>query len=163
MVRKALRNTATSCTLLLVVGSGVTIQAGEPNDRESRSPATSNDDAMTTWYVDAELIPFLEKEASRLFSGYLENQGVLRVVDNTVSIDMKRRKVIVDFGPGFRPGPDDAEMFLQEMATTLRNHVEETGLPNVDVDFLYQGKPLRHYFPEELAVPPQHGTKGASR
>ncbi len=155
MVSKHLQLGATMCGLLMVAGSAGATGKARPMDRTTSSPAATYDNATTSWYVDAELIVLLEKEVSRKVSAYLQQNGVLRIVDAKVSVDMERRMVMADFGPGFRPGPDEADMLMHDLAITLRYYVEKAGLPSVDVDFLFQGKPLKHYYPKELAVPPQ--------
>lgn len=156
MVSKGLHLFAVGCGILLA--AGVVDSQAAPVPGGNGHPIESKDEAtQTTWYVDAELIHLMEKEASRGVSTYLQSRDVLRTVDVKVTIDMSKKQVLADFGQGFLPGTGEgyAEMFLHELAVTLRLYAEKAGLPIVDVDFRFQGKPLKYYFPEDLAVPPQ--------
>lgn len=114
-----------------------------------RSPAVAA-------HVDEELIFVLQNEGRRLLSAHLQERGVLRSINVAVSIDTGTSTLTADFGPGFLPGPDEgyAEMFLHTLANTFRHYAEQAGVVVHDVDFLFQGKPLEYYFPEDLAVPP---------
>lgn len=156
MVSKRLQLIAVGCGILLAAGV-VDSQAAPVPVGSGHSIETKDEATQTTWYVDAELIHLLEKEASRSVSTYLQSRDVLRTVDVKVTIDMNKRTVLADFGKGFLPGTGEgyAEMFLHELAVTLRLYAEKAGLPIVDVDFRFQGKKLKDYFPEDLAVPPQ--------
>lgn len=109
----------------------------------------------TTEIVDPELISILEDEARRKVSEYLQSRGRLASVRVTVSIDLVTSRLTADFGPGFRPGIEQeyAEAFLHSLATTFRHYAELAGVKVHDVDFLFEGKPLKHYFPGDLAVP----------
>lgn len=151
-----LHHLATACGLLLTA-TGVLAAPQTGSDGGSSAAEAGATPAETTWYVDAELVPLLEMEASRAVSRFLQTRDELRIVNVTATIDMSTGTITADFGKGFLPGPHDvyAEWFLQELATTLRNHAERTGLLISHVDFLFQGKPLKHYYPVELAVPPR--------
>lgn len=156
MVSKGLQSFAVGCGILLA--AGVVDSQAAPVPGSNGRPIESKDEAaQTTWYVDAELIHLLEKEASKGVSNYLQSRDVLRTVDVKVTIDMNKKTVLADFGKGFLPGAGEgyAETFLHELAVTLRVYAEKAGLPIVDVDFRFQGKPLKDYFPDDLAVPPQ--------
>jgi hypothetical protein len=154
MVSKGLQLFAVGCGILLA--AGVVDSRAAPVPGGNGHPIESKDEAtQTTWYVDAELIHLLEKEASRKVSAYIQAKGRLSVIDVKVSINMKDRMIIADIGKGFLPKPDEGEMFFQELAVTLRYLAEQTGLSIIGVDFHFQGKPLKHYYPEELAVPPR--------
>jgi hypothetical protein len=155
MVRKHLPLIAASFGVMLVAGGAAGSHAGPALGSGDGQRTAAAESSSTTWHVDAELIHVLEKEASRKVSAYLQDRGRLSVVDVSVSINMVDRMILADFGPGFLPGPDEAEMFLHELAVTLRHYAEQAGLPIIGVDFHYQGKPLRHYHPTELAVPPR--------
>ncbi|WP_234412343.1 N-acetylmuramoyl-L-alanine amidase [Stenotrophomonas sp. YAU14D1_LEIMI4_1] len=63
----------------------------------------------------------------------------------------------ISFGPGYLPGPEGSydELFLIPMASTLRFYAEKSGLDVNDIDFLFDGKTLEEYYPEDLAVPPR--------
>ncbi len=65
--------------------------------------------------------------------------------------------MVISFGPGYLPGPDRGydELFLIPMASSLRFYAEKSGLIVNDIDFLFDGKTLEEYYPEDLAVPPQ--------
>jgi len=146
---------AAGCGVLFVAGGAIASPAEVTVANAERRLEAGADISMTRWHVDAELILVLEKEASRKVTAYLQSRGRLRVVDVSVSINMDDRVILADFGPGFLPGPDEAEVFLHELAVTLRHYAEQAGLPIVGVDFRYQGKPLKSYYPAELAVPPR--------
>lgn len=113
-----------------------------------RSPAVAA-------HVDEELIFVLQNEARRLLSVHLQERGVLRSITVAVSIETGKSTLMADFGPGFLPGPDEgyAETFLHTLANTFRHYAEQAGVVVHDVDFLFQGRPLECYFPEDLAVP----------
>ncbi|RRU22756.1 N-acetylmuramoyl-L-alanine amidase [Stenotrophomonas sp. 278] len=115
------------------------------------------------WYVDPELIHVLQKEASRRVSAHVQRRGELRVVDVSVSIDMSTKIILADVKDGYRPEPDGDEMFLQELAVTLRHYAEKAGLPINDVDIQFQGHPLKYYYPEELKVPPRVSSNPENR
>lgn len=105
--------------------------------------------------LDAELIFLLEREGSRQLSAHLQEQGRLRHVDIRISIDIVNAALIIDFGEGFLPGPDEgyAEMFPYSLGPTLRHYVEQAGIPINEMRFLFQGRPIQYYFPEDQAVP----------
>ncbi|MFI8716417.1 hypothetical protein ACIGHF_00775 [Stenotrophomonas sp. NPDC077464] len=109
----------------------------------------------TTWYVDAELILLLERQASTAVSVYRGEEASARAVDVSVAVDMRNRAITADFGPGFPAGGDVAARMLRPLAITLRFHAEQAGLPIRDVIFQDQGKPIRRYAPEDLAVGPK--------
>lgn len=153
MVRNTLQMIAAGCGVLFVAGGAAVSAAELTVANAGRQLEADADISMTRWHVDAELILVLEKEASRKVTAYLQGRGRLRVVDVSVSINMDDRMILADFGPGFLPGPDEAEMFLHELAVTLRHYAEQAGLPIVGVDFRYQGKPLKYYYPAQLDVP----------
>lgn len=117
-----------------------------PTHPQSKSDADSD----ASWYVDPELIHVLQKEASRKVSAHVQRHGRLRVVDVSVSIDMSTKRILADVKDGYRPEPDGDEMFLQELAVTLRHYAEQAGLSINDVDIQFQGHPLKYYYPEEL-------------
>jgi len=130
---------------------GSAAQTPVPIHPQPRSDADSD----APWYVDPELIHVLEKEASRRVSAHVQHRGELRVVDVSVSIDLSTMRILADVKDGYRPEPDGDEMFLQELAVTLRHYAEQAGLPISDVDIHFQGHPLKYYYPEELEVPPR--------
>ncbi|MFL9581959.1 N-acetylmuramoyl-L-alanine amidase family protein [Stenotrophomonas sp. AB1(2024)] len=152
MVSKRLQLIAVGCGVLLVAGGALTLQNASA---QGGGNEVKDEVSQTTWYVDAELIHLLEKEASRKVSAYIQAKGRLSVVDVKVSFNMKGRMIVADIGEGFLPKPDEGDMFFQELAVTLRHVAEQAGLSIIGVDFLFQGKPLKHYYPEELAVPPR--------
>jgi len=111
MVSKDLQLFAVGCGILLA--AGVVDSRAAPVPGGNGHPIESKDEAtQTTWYVDAELIHLLEKEASRKVSAYIQAKGRLSVIDVKVSINMKDRMIIADIGKGFLPKPDEGEMFF---------------------------------------------------
>lgn len=144
---------ATAGGLLLLVGpAGATIVPPPFVDRARTVDPVA--ESATIWYVDAELILLLEKQASTAVSVYRGDVEPARVIDVSVAIDMKRRAITADFGPGFFPGADVALKMLTPLARSLRHHAELAGLPIRDVIFQNEGRPLRRYGPEDLVVAP---------
>lgn len=107
--------------------------------------------------VYAEVIALLEREAASQLTRHLQERGELRQVSVSIRLDMKTRSMKISFGPGYLPGPEGSydELFLIPMASTLRFYAEKSGLDVNDIDFLFDGKALEEYYPEDLAVPPQ--------
>ncbi|MDN8644750.1 N-acetylmuramoyl-L-alanine amidase family protein [Stenotrophomonas indicatrix] len=107
--------------------------------------------------VYAEVIALLEREAASQLTRHLQERGELRQVSVSIRLDMKTRSMKISFGPGYLPGPEGSydELFLIPMASTLRFYAEKSGLNVNDIDFLFDGKALKEYYPEDLAVPPQ--------
>lgn len=105
----------------------------------------------------AEVVALLEREAERQLTRHLQERGELRQVSVSILLDMKTRSMKVSFGPGYLPGPEGSydELFLIPMASSLRFYAEKSGLDVNDIDFLFDGKTLEAYYPEDLAVPPQ--------
>ncbi len=130
-----------------------------PTHAQSKRDAGSD----ASWYVDPELTHVLQKEASRKVSAHVQRHGKLRVVDVSVSIDMATKRILADVKDGYRPEPDGDEMFLQELAVTLRHYAEQAGLSINDVDIQFQGHPLKYYYPEELKVPPRVSSNPENR
>lgn len=138
----------------IVAGCGILFAASYPV-AANQHLSEALPDAPVAGPVDAELIALLEREGFRQLSSYLQDKGVLRMVDVKVSIDTGDQLMVVDFGPGFLPGPDEgyAEGFLYSLAPTLRHYARKAGVPVHNVRFLFQGKPIQHYFPQDQAVP----------
>jgi len=113
--------------------------------------------------VYAEVIALLEREAASQLTRHLQERGELRQVSVSIRLDMKARSMKISFGPGYLPGPEGSydELFLIPMASTLRFYAEKSGLNVNDIDFLFDGKALDEYCPEDLAVPPQVRAKSA--
>ena len=111
--------------------------------------------------VYAEVIALLEREAANQLTRHLQERGELRQVSVSIRLDMKTRSMKISFGPGYLPGPEGSydELFLIPMASTLRFYAEKSGLDVNDIDFLFDGKTLEEYYPEDLAVPPQTRAK----
>ncbi|WNH51976.1 N-acetylmuramoyl-L-alanine amidase [Stenotrophomonas oahuensis] len=131
-------------------------RAGELRRMAEESRAARREAAAASdGNVDKELIHLLEREASRKVSAHVQANNVLRVIGVKVTIDVSRQRILADIGEGYRPEPDGDEMFLQELAVTLRHHTEKTGLAISGVDIHFQGKPLEYYYPDELRVPEQ--------
>ncbi len=148
MIRKQLYSAATTCGALFVAAALAAIPVEHASGQEAGS-------AVAAKYVDPELIAVLEQEAGRKVSDYLQSRGRLAAVRVTVTINTTTSRLTADFGPGFRPGIEQeyAETFLHSLATTLRYYAEAVGVKVHDVDFLFEGKPLKYYFPGDLAVP----------
>ncbi|MFL9581958.1 hypothetical protein [Stenotrophomonas sp. AB1(2024)] len=137
--------------LLLIVGSvGATVVP--PPFVDSARAADPSAESSTTWYVDAELILLLQRQASMAVALYRGDADSERAIDVSVAIDMKSRAITADFGPGFVPGSDVAAKMLTPLAINLRHHAEQAGLPIHDVVFHIQGKPLKRYGPEDMFV-----------
>lgn len=113
--------------------------------------------------IYAEVVALLEREAASQLTRHLQEKGELRQVSVSIRLDMKKRSMTVSFGPGYRPGPGGSydELFLIPMASSLRFYAEKSGLDVNDIDFLFEGKTLEEYYPEDLAVPPQVRAKSA--
>lgn len=107
--------------------------------------------------VYAEVVALLEREAASQLTRHLQQKGELRQISVSIRIDLKNRSMTVRFGPGYLPGPEGSydELFLIPMASSLRFYAEKSGLDVNDIDFLFDGKTLEEYYPEDLAVPPQ--------
>ncbi len=107
--------------------------------------------------IERDLAALFENEAEKLVSQHLQSTGRLAHVTVSIAIDSVNSKLTADFGPGFRPYPDEvaAEELLHQLAAKLRYAGDQAGVDVNDVLYLFQGKPLKHYYPEELAVPGQ--------
>lgn len=105
----------------------------------------------------AEVVALLEREAANQLTRHLQERGELRQISVSIRLDVKARSMVISFGPGYLPGPDRGydELFLIPMASTLRHYAEKSGLDVNDIDFLFDGKTLEEYYPEDLAVPPK--------
>jgi len=100
--------------------------------------------------IYAELAAMLEKEVGARLTSHLQQRGILRQVTVGIVIEPRKRRMVVNFGPGYLPGDDQnyGELFLIPLAADLRHYSERAGLEILDVDFLFQGKPMRVHFPE---------------
>lgn len=167
MVRKHLQLIAASCGVMLVAGGALASQTVPAQARSNSDVLLDPARAVpsTTWYVDAELIDLLQKEASRQLAGYLQDNDELRMVDVGITLDPENELLFVNFGEGFLPGPNEgyAELFLNSLAPTLRHYSGEAGIHVQNVRFLFQGKPIEHYFPEDQAVPLRSRSVEANR
>ena len=105
----------------------------------------------------AEVVALLEREVGSQLTRHLQERGELRHVSVSIRLNAKARSMVISFGPGYLPGPDRGydELFLIPMASSLRFYAEKSGLIVNDIDFLFDGKTLEEYYPEDLAVPPQ--------
>ncbi|PSD28752.1 N-acetylmuramoyl-L-alanine amidase [Stenotrophomonas maltophilia] len=105
----------------------------------------------------AEVVALLEREVESQLTRHLQERGELRHVSVSIRLNAKARSMVISFGPGYLPGPDRGydELFLIPMASSLRFYAEKSGLIVNDIDFLFDGKTLEEYYPEDLAVPPQ--------
>lgn len=105
----------------------------------------------------AEVVALLEREVGSQLTRHLQERGELRHVSVSIRLNAKSRSMVISFGPGYLPGPDRGydELFLIPMASSLRFYAEKSGLIVNDIDFLFDGRTLEEYYPEDLAVPPQ--------
>jgi len=107
--------------------------------------------------IFAELVAMLERDAASQLEQHLRAEGVLRPVSVSIRLDLAERSLTINFGPGYLPGKYDSygERFLYPMASSLRFYAEKSGLEVNDIRFLFEGRTLEEYFPEDLAVPPK--------
>lgn len=103
----------------------------------------------------AELVALLEREISAQLTRHLQEKGRLSQVTVSVAVDPQKRRMAVDFGPGYLPGNDQnfGELFLIPLAADLRHYSNQAGLEILDVEFLFQGKPMEAHFPEDHPAP----------
>lgn len=103
----------------------------------------------------AELVALLEGEISAQLTRHLQEKGRLRQVLVSVAVDQQKRRMVVNFGPGYLPGNDQnyGELFLIPLAADLRHYSDQAGLEILDVEFLFQGKPMEAHFPEDHPAP----------
>lgn len=113
--------------------------------------------------IHAEVIAMLEREAAGQLTRHLQKSGKLRQVRVEIRLDVSARSMTINFGPGYLPGPEGSydELFLQPMASSLRFFAERSGLEVNDIHFLFEGKTLEDYYPEDLAVPMRSARKSA--
>lgn len=105
--------------------------------------------------IYAEVVAMLEREAAGQLTRHLQKSGKLRQVSVDIRLDMSGRSMTINFGPGYLPGPEGSydELFLQPMASSLRFFTGKSGLEINDIRFLFEGRSLEDYYPEDLAVP----------
>ncbi|MET3151737.1 UNVERIFIED_ORG: hypothetical protein ABIC77_002990 [Stenotrophomonas geniculata] len=103
----------------------------------------------------AELLALLEREIGAQLTRHLQEEGRLRQVTVSVAVDPQKRRMVVDFGPGYLPGDEQnyGELFLIPLAADLRHYSDQAGLEILDVEFLFQGKPIEAHFPEDHPMP----------
>lgn len=103
----------------------------------------------------AELLALLEREIGAQLTRHLQEEGRLRQVTVSVAVDPQKRRMVVDFGPGYLPGDEQnyGELFLIPLAADLRHYSDQAGLEILDVEFLFQGKPIEAHFPEDRPMP----------
>ncbi|QII29066.1 N-acetylmuramoyl-L-alanine amidase [Stenotrophomonas maltophilia] len=103
----------------------------------------------------AELLALLEREIGTQLTRHLQEEGRLRQVTVSVAVDPQKRRMVVDFGPGYLPGDEQnyGELFLIPLAAGLRHYSDQAGLEILDVEFLFQGKPIEAHFPEDHPLP----------
>jgi len=150
MVSKGLQLFAVGCGILLA--AGVVDSQAAPVSGGSGHPVEVKDEAtQTTWYVDAELIHLLEKEAVRAMSAALQHRDDHGVIDVKISIDMTSKQVLVTFGNGLFQCPGDVhgESLLNDLARTLRHHLQRSGFPVAKVNFSPQGGPMKQCLPSQ--------------
>ncbi|MDT9580628.1 N-acetylmuramoyl-L-alanine amidase [Stenotrophomonas indicatrix] len=103
----------------------------------------------------AELLALLEREIGAQLTRHLQEEGRLRQVTVSVAVDPQKRRMVVDFGPGYLPGDEQnyGELFLIPLAADLRHYSDQAGLEILDVEFLFQGKQIEAHFPEDRPMP----------
>lgn len=103
----------------------------------------------------AELVALLEREISAQLTRHLQEKDRLRQVTVSVVVDPQGRRMVVDFGPGYLPGNDQnfGELFLVPLAADIWHYSNQAGLDILDVEFLFQGKPMEAHFPEDHPAP----------
>ncbi|KAF1017162.1 MAG: hypothetical protein GAK31_00421 [Stenotrophomonas maltophilia] len=103
----------------------------------------------------------LEQDAASQLERHLREEGVLRHVSVIIRLDTEDRSLTINFGPGYLPGKYDSygERFLYPMASSLRFYAEKSGLEVNDIRFLFEGRALEAYFPEDLAVSPRKAAR----
>ncbi|WP_442254943.1 N-acetylmuramoyl-L-alanine amidase family protein [Stenotrophomonas pavanii] len=103
----------------------------------------------------AELVALLEHEISAKLTRHLQEKGRLRQVTVSVVVVPQKRRMVVEFGPGYLPGNEQnyGELFLIPLAADLRHYSKRAGLDILDVEFLFQGKPIEAHFPEDHPAP----------
>lgn len=99
----------------------------------------------------AELVAMLEREVATRLTRHLQDQGKLRQVTVGIVIEPRKRRMVINFGPGYLPGKKDSygELFLEPLAADLRRYSERSGMESLDVEFLFQGKSMDEHFPED--------------
>ncbi|MBN7839611.1 N-acetylmuramoyl-L-alanine amidase [Stenotrophomonas maltophilia] len=102
-----------------------------------------------------ELVALLEHEISARLTRHLQEKGRLRQVTVSVVVVPQKRRMVVEFGPGYLPGNEQnyGELFLIPLAADLRHYSNQAGLDILDVEFLFQGKPIEAHFPEDHPAP----------
>lgn len=105
--------------------------------------------------IYAELVAMLENEVGARLTGHLQQRGILRQVTVGIVIEPRKRRMVVDFGPGYLPGNEEnyGELFLIPLAADLRRYSEKSELEILDVEFFFQGKPIEEHFPDDHPQP----------
>ncbi len=113
--------------------------------------------------IYTEVVAMLEQEAAGQLTRHLQKAGKLRQVSVSIRLDVTKRSMTINFGSGYLPGPEGSydELFLQPMASSLRFFAEKSGLEVNDIHFLFEGRALEDYYPEDLSVPMRSGRKSA--
>lgn len=103
----------------------------------------------------AELVAMLEREVATRLTRHLQGRGKLRQVTVGIVIEPRKRRMVVNFGPGYLPGKEDGygELFLEPLAADLRRYSERSGMEFLDVEFLFQGRSMDEHFPEDHPQP----------
>lgn len=98
---------------------------------------------------DAALDLLLTREAQRLLDADRIKRSQAANVTVSAQVDIERRKLSINFGPGFLPSEEDGstEEIEQYIGNTLGVYADQAGLEDVEVTILYEGKPFEHYFP----------------
>ncbi|MEX0178953.1 MULTISPECIES: N-acetylmuramoyl-L-alanine amidase family protein [unclassified Stenotrophomonas] len=103
----------------------------------------------------AELVAMLEREVATRLTRHLQDHGKLRQVTVGIVIEPRKRRMVVNFGPGYLPGKEDGygELFLEPLAADLRRYSERSGMEFLDVEFLFQGRSMDEHFPDDHPQP----------
>lgn len=99
--------------------------------------------------TDAALDLLLTRQAQAILNRHqLRNSGSTEVSVNA-SVDLKRNRLVIEFGPGILPEEDDHS--LEEVEQYIRNTLEayalKVGMEEIETVILYEGKPYSHHFP----------------
>lgn len=103
----------------------------------------------------AELAAMLEREVGKRLTRHLQDRGTLRQVTVGIVIEPRKRRMVVNIGPGYLPGKEESygELFLIPLAADLRRYAERSGTEFLDVEFLFDGRPMDEYFPDDHPQP----------
>lgn len=113
--------------------------------------------------IYAELVAILQQEVGARLTRHLQQRGKLRQVTVEIVVEPQKRRMVVNFGPGYLPGKEDSygELFLMPLAADLRRFSERSGMEVLDVEFFFQGKPMEQHFPDDHPQRQPHASRSA--